>query len=770
MKSGLSVRTVMWALLLGGLGGALCFVPLFNLLGFEFSFAIGIAAAFAGAHLGAAVVWERRHGASRSDRDGADAHPFSTVRSLWQNAAGRVLLVLLPPLLLVSLNALRVRNCNYRAGLEWYGVLPLASGWLGAAAGVCAGLLGDFRRRAVPTVIAFAIVIGSILWSAWRFYAAPPIFAYDPFGGYFPGTLYDEDIAIRAPLGFARLYHALGAAAALAACALWLDGGRLRLELRAARGRALIALVCSLLAGGAFLLHARSARLGFALDTRDVQRALGAERTTAHFVLHYTPAGPWAKEIALHADDFELRYRQLESLLGVVPSGPVHAYLFDSAVHKQSLMGAGHTFIAKPWRRDIYLQADGWPHPVMMHELAHVFAGRFGDSLFGVSRRGLAFNVGLIEGVAVAAAWSGTPLTPHQLVKVMRDHKIEPPLAGVMSLRFFGWNPTQAYNVAGSFCRHLLEKHGAAPLRQVFAAGGSADSWQAAYGRPFATLASEWSAFIDRVEVPAGEALMMRERLRRPSVFHKVCAHELALRREQARRALGEGDRARALSTLESVCHDDPDEPGNLAEIMDASSDDRAAAERAIARLLAHPKVSAPQRARALSLRGDLALRAGDPAAADAAYAQAAELPLDEPTARLLTVKRLSTREPPGPVTDELRRFLSSPGSGRDPALDLVAVSQLVQAAPQRGLFHYLLGRQLESRGRAEQAISELRAGLDGLPDERFVREALRLLGRAQLRSGDLPGCRATFEKLRGPEVPEGLRLEAADYLARCAS
>ena len=28
----------------------------------------------------------------------------------------------------------------------------------------------------------------------------------------------------------------------------------------------------------------------------------------------------------------------------------------------------------------------------------------------------------------------------------------------------------------------------------------------------------------------------------------------------------------------------------------------------------------------------------------------------------------------------------------------------------------------------------------------------------------------ATFEKLRGPEVPEGLRLEAADYLLRCAS
>jgi hypothetical protein len=34
----------MWGALLGGVGAALCLVPLFNLLGFEFAFALALVA------------------------------------------------------------------------------------------------------------------------------------------------------------------------------------------------------------------------------------------------------------------------------------------------------------------------------------------------------------------------------------------------------------------------------------------------------------------------------------------------------------------------------------------------------------------------------------------------------------------------------------------------------------------------------------------------------------------------------------------------------
>ena len=35
-------------------------------------------------------------------------------------------------------------------------------------------------------------IIASLGWGVWRFYAAPPIFGFDPFLGYFAGTLYER--------------------------------------------------------------------------------------------------------------------------------------------------------------------------------------------------------------------------------------------------------------------------------------------------------------------------------------------------------------------------------------------------------------------------------------------------------------------------------------------------------------------------------------------------------------------------------------------------
>ena len=57
-------------------------------------------------------------------------------------------------------------------------------------------LATPLRRRG--RVLAFAVPVVSLLWTLLRLYRDPPVFAYDPFGGYFPGPIYDE--ALRPPL------------------------------------------------------------------------------------------------------------------------------------------------------------------------------------------------------------------------------------------------------------------------------------------------------------------------------------------------------------------------------------------------------------------------------------------------------------------------------------------------------------------------------------------------------------------------------------------
>ncbi|MGZ3443676.1 MAG: hypothetical protein ACXVDD_29340, partial [Polyangia bacterium] len=302
-----------------------------------------------------------------------------------------------------------------------------------------------------------------------------------------------------------------------------------------------------------------------------------------------------------------------------------------------------------------------------------------------------------------------------------------------------------------------------------FHAAGSPDSWRAAYGRSFGEQAAAWSRYIDGVRVPARESEILRERLRRPSVFHKVCAHELAVRRELARKRQAAGDKDGAIRALEEVCADDPDDPENLAALMetaDAAQLPDAAAGYA-GRVLQHRKVTAPLRARAQALLGDLALRKHALADARAHYTEAAALPLDDATLRLTTAKLLATREPPGPIADKLIDFLAQPNSARDAALDLLTLRELVALDPTRPLFQYLFARQLEARGRYHEAAEGLDRALAGeLPGEAVVIEAERLLGRARYREGRLDLARAAFTRLAAHDS-QAAQLEAADWLDR---
>jgi tetratricopeptide (TPR) repeat protein len=749
------------ALALGAVG--LACVPLFDKVGYEFCLALALPASLMGVHLGVRRVACRRRAAVGSDAQRADARPFATIVALWKSAALTALGVSLIPLAVITLNAVRVRNCDYVSGLLWYPAVPMASSILGAALGVLAGLAT--RRTGAALVLGLLAVLGSVAWGVWRFYAAPPIFGYDPFVGYFAGSLYDEEVSLPRALLWARAYHLTVALFALSLAACFLDGRAHRLRRAAWRGP----YAWPMLALGlvATWLYAHHASLGFELSADEVASALGGTLRTEHFVIRYSPRGPVAKELSSVAREHEFRYAQLKGLFGVEPDGPITSYLFDSVEDKARLMGAQHTFIAKPWRREVYLQHEPWPHPVLMHELAHVFAGAFGDPLFHTSLKGLAFNVGMIEGVAEAAAWHGSPLTPHELVRTLRQLGREPDLGQILSTSFLGINATSAYATAGSFCRFLLDTRGAPGLREVYRAGGSPESFVHAYGAPLSQLAEEWRKTVDGTVVPEAERELVKERLLRPSIFHRVCAHELALAREHARALLGAGDHDAALATYTKVCDEDPDDPNNLEALMNAG---RAVNRPDLAlgygeRVLHHPKASPALLGATETALGDLALERHDRATALRFYRKAESRPSDEGQARLLTVKILATEEAPGPVADGFERLVG--GGPHDAATDLLTTRELVLKAPDRGLTHYLFARQLFLRDRFAEAAESLARAIElGLPDGRFEREAARMHAVCLFRSGALDRAKQAFISLAASGA-EGARLEARDWAAR---
>lgn len=819
MKSTGRLASVAWALAPVLVAGVLCVLPLFSVLGFESCLVLALVASALGIQRGIRAVCRRqtqppaprKASSGQPWKPGAPAASSSALHvltRLFVQATSGGVAVLMGPLLVLLLNGLRVRNCSYLVGLGFYALLPGVSLVCGVVLGMgCA--LGSRR----PRLLAAAFFLGSLACALKTFLSGPAIFSYGPFFGFYPGSLYDEELTIGTPLLWARLLHLLVCATALLALGALTEPASLRLGLGRIRnhlGTAIVALGLGLLSLGLFSL---GGQLGFRGDVPAVQSILAAQRRTPHFLLRYRAGGPVEKDIELLAKEHELRYAQLVDRLGVEPTwrpgrwgrlwgwflddeyvrrgvkgeAPlVVSYLFDSVHEKRRAMGAGYTYIAKPWRREMYLHHESWPHPVLRHELAHLFAGAAGDSLFRVAlQRGLP-NPGLIEGLAMAADWRNAgDLSTHQEVQALAQAGQLPPLSSVFTLGFYRLPPVRAYAVAGSFCRFLLTQstEGKKALLTVYQRGGSPQDFATVYGRPFADLEADWRAMLAQQPLAPAQRDAATEKLRRKPVFAKVCAHDLAVRRQQASAAAMSGDLDRALRLLDSVCSDDPQEPRHVIDKLEVllQAHRWPEAEQVGQTLLSREDMLPALRSRVESRLGDLAVLRGQRAQAAALYEAASRHPESEALTRSLLAKRTALSSvQAGPLL--LQYLVGSPQTpeptppraaaepSRDAALGVYVLRDAIVAEPDLGLSHYLLGRLLFEHQAYDAAQAELGlATSSGLPDERFVLEAQLLRGQAALLAGRTEEAIALFSSLLKTVSAEraGKQLEIEDFLDR---
>jgi hypothetical protein len=757
-------RALFWATFLFVFAALLDFVPLFNVLGYDFAFALGLVTALAGVDIGHGTV-------SAARRSGRTVSPprlaSEAIVATWAS--------LVLPLLLSLANAGRVRNCSLGAGLAFFALLPVCTAAF--AAGTGAALASAIPGRRSGRLAALALPGISVLWSLVRLYRDPAVFAFDPFGGFFPGPIYDE--ALRPPLRLVwfRLANLtwLAAAIALAHC-LCRDSPR---GLRR-WPRVLVAL--ALVAASIGWFEARGT-LGFHVQHADLARILPRETRSPHFVLRTDPTAESDTDIDLAQQDLEFRYQQLARILGVEPALPVTVYRFPSAAAKKDAVGAANTLYAKPWTREIFVQTDRFPAQRLRHELAHIFASAFGDRLFGVS---LAWRFvgplpwptlasGLVEGIAEAADFDNPDgrATTHQEAAAMLALGKAPELRRALGAGFTFESGPRAYTIAGSFCRFLLDAFGAEKLRALYRLAGNFES---VYGRDLASLEKDWQAFLAALPPDESSRAQAEESFRRPAIFQKVCARELAARVSEARARLGT-DPGEAVSLLSSACADDPGEPTfrlDLAEALVAAGEsDRALV--ILAEATASGTLTRPLRGRAASLEAGIHFRAGHLAQAQAALAQVEAAATEDSDLRAARAKLRALRD------EQAREFLGpiffgdERGRPLDAGLVVYLVTEFARQVPDEALGPYLVGRQLAARD-AKLALTHLAEAcpfdapprslsLDGL----FFKECRRLLGESAYLAGDLATARAAYTWLAEHAEGEADRLRAQDFLQRIA-
>ncbi|MDB4934743.1 MAG: hypothetical protein JWP87_1715 [Labilithrix sp.] len=763
-----AVAVAVVALLLGGIG----FVPLFGGPGYEQSLATGL------------IVPSACAIAIALDTAKRERTPLASV------GRGVVLGLALAAVALLTalLHAARVGICELWGALSYFaltsGIGCVMGGVWGAVVGevvsamVRRGRVEKPRRRAVLAVVlalAGPVVCAGI--GVARFITSPMIFAYDPFVGYFSGTLYDTVI----DAGTALLTYRAGSLATLASVALFASVLERRddrpfglvLDLRTAstRARAALGLACMAASVGVILA---GTKLGHFSTSATIAKDLGGEKHGVRCDVVY-PNTTREQEANLLVKDCDEEVAAVEKRLGAKGPERIRAFFFRDAEDKKRLMGAAHTYIAKPWREEVYLQLGGYPHPVLGHELAHVIAGRFGRGPFQIAgdAGGLLPNPGLIEGVAVAASPDDEDLTDAQWARAMMQIGILPDMRHVFSLGFLGDASSKSYTLAGAFIAWVGERFGFDVVRAWYG-GGDIESltkldWDA--------LDKAFKDHLQTIALPDEAQSFARAKFARPGIFGRKCPHVVDALRHEADvcRDTQRFDEAIRLYD-EAIAKDAHD----FASQKELATVQRRHGDREKGRALLtematadEKKVPRTYKDRAEESLADAQFIDGDFEGAASRYEALAKRTVDEDVARTLEIKALGARDKDvrGTVQGLL---LGDEKHGPDVFWGGVELGVSSGEKPS-GLASYLAGRNYVGRGFYELGALSLDAALArGLPTPRIARETIRQRAVAACALSDAPALANLRARIESPSDPfqgasGGRRESTLRLIARCA-
>jgi tetratricopeptide (TPR) repeat protein len=745
--------------------GAVGFLPLFGGPGYEHALATGLVVPSAAA---IAVALDGVREPARA--------PLGVASRGLVAGVGLALVSLVTAIV----HGLRVGMCDFWGGVATFamtaGVGCAAGGVWGAIAGESAARRK--RPRLWAVLLGLAAPLATIGLGVWRFYSTPIVFAFDPFVGYFSGTLYDTVIDAGTPLYTYRAGTAAAIAAVLFAASVVRRegprGDRLRLVVFRGAPAALARAVAAVAFGAAALAVTASGHaLGHWQSSDSIAAALGGARDGARCNVRF-PLGMRDDEVLLLVKDCEDDLAAVESALGGRGPERVTAFFFRDPGEKKRLMGAADTYIAKPWRREVYLQVHAYPHPVLAHELAHVVAGSFAPGPFHVAGRwgGAWPNPGLIEGIAVAAAPDDDELTDAQWARAMMDRGMLPKMSAVFGIGFLGDSAAKSYTVAGAFVGWVLATYGKDAVRAWY--GGA--TLEGLTGATWDELDATFRKALAKYTLSNEAGVVAEAKFGRPGLFGRTCPHVVDAIRREADGCRDNGQYDKAIATYARALERDPHD--NWSRLGQAGAELRFRdAERGraqMSQIAADESLPRTMRDRAEDTLADVDYLDGRYEEAAARYERIAARSLDEDFVRNLLVKALAARDPAARFAVQALLL----GERRRTSDPFVGAEELGAWWARTGdpLADYLLGKNLAQHGFYGRAAVHLdRALAAGVPLASVGREALRQRAVCACAMGDVAAAARVRRDVLDAEGPfkgtaGGRQAQTLAQLDRCAA
>ena len=408
-------------------------LPLTNSLGYEFVLVNSIILFFVG---GITVCSKLKTESQRNF--------FSYFSSEYKT----VLAVVLIPLIVGSFSSLFNSRCPIKDGLAFYIAIALPSYALGIIIGFLSSLVSKKYNRLIFVSVAVLLLLTSLL----ELYFYPQVYFYNPVFGFFPGTIYDEDVAVNMKLIWFQLFNLI-----LYGLGLLLLRKKIYLKMK----KVVIVFGLLLLITLSFVLKPL---LGFATTDSRLHDELQTKISTDHFEIFL---GDSAKnsEYEFIGLLHEYYYEQVTNRLDVTETPKIVSYIFNDKHQKRELFGAGNADVSKPWMNKIFLNYTNY-RQTLKHEIAHTVAAKFGVTPFKVAGN---LNVAMIEGLAmwIENDFDNYPVQYAAKLAYNNGYKVQ--LENLFnSGKFFTSYSSLAYIYSGAFLEFLAESYGAKKVIQLY--------------------------------------------------------------------------------------------------------------------------------------------------------------------------------------------------------------------------------------------------------------------------------------------------------------
>jgi tetratricopeptide (TPR) repeat protein len=428
---------------------------------------------------------------------------------------------LLIPVIVGFLASLPGFPCDPLDGLTFFALLPVVSVIFSYSLGWLVSLLFRWARITFLCIMVFWLMV-SVLTTILQ----PKIFFYNPFIGFFPGLSYDQLIPVTSTLILYRAYTVF--LAGLIVLILYmlrftpLRDASLRDRVRLFRHTYANSFVSIFITIGLILVFVQllsRGALGFSTTRGQLENTLGNEFNTRAFSIYYSSENFDDRDILWVALEHEFQRHRTMDKLGVLHIGRIRSYLYPDRETKRSLLGPAVTNIAKPWSKEVHLNADNYQRS-LQHELAHVIAGNFGMPVLRISN-----SAALMEGVAMAVEGVSGNRTLHEhAAAIVQFELVRDPGALVENRRFTQHYSAVSYVMMGSFVQYLIDRYGIHRVRSAYAWS----EYESAFDRPREQLVREWINFLQRINVSERQRIKTMIHFKRPSLFQVRCPRSLA--------------------------------------------------------------------------------------------------------------------------------------------------------------------------------------------------------------------------------------------------